>query len=193
MKVAPAEVRIVNARFVNHDASKSLSFADVAKGQKLVKAIPADVKITAVTDWTIAGKSVPKVGARDFVTGKHEYTSDVKRPGMLFGRVIRPAALNSSLVSADTIAAEAISGVTVVRDGDFIGIAAADQQTVARAEKAIAVHWKTPGQPGAAQLFEQLKRESSPSRGGGRQIGRASCREREKEPVGRTQWKTRAE
>ena len=37
LKVAPADVRIVNARFVNHDASKSLSFADVAKGQKLVK------------------------------------------------------------------------------------------------------------------------------------------------------------
>ncbi len=167
LKVAPADVRIVNARFVNHDASKSLSFADVAKGQKLVKAIPADVAIMGVKDWTISGKSVPKVGARDFVTGKHEYTSDLKRPGMLFGRVVRPATLNSTLVSADTKAAEAISGVTVVRDGDFIGIAATDPSILARAEKAIAVHWKAPGQPGAAQLFEQLKRESSPSRGGG--------------------------
>jgi nicotinate dehydrogenase subunit B len=177
LKVAPADVRIVNARFVNHDASKSLSFADVAKGQKLVKAIPADVATTPVKDWTIAGKSVPKVGARDFVTGKHEYTSDLKRPGMLFGRVVRPVALNSSLVSADTKAAEAISGVSVVRDGDFIGIAAADPSVLARAEKAIAVHWKAPGQPGASQLFEQLKRESSPSRsggGGGRPVGSIS-------------------
>jgi len=171
MKVAPAEVRIVNARFVNHDASKSLSFADVANGQKLVKTIPADVAITAVKDWTIVGKSVPKVGARDFVTGKHEYTSDLKRPGMLFGRIVRPATLNSSLVSADTKAAEAIRGVTVVRDGDFIGLAATDPQTLTRAERAIAVHWKAPGQPAAAQLFEQLKRESSPSRGGARPAG----------------------
>jgi nicotinate dehydrogenase subunit B len=171
LKVAPSDLRIVNARFVNHDASKSLSFADVAKGQKLVKEIPAGVATTPVKDWTISGKSVPKVGARDFVTGKHEYTSDVKRPGMLFGRVIRPATLNSSLVSADTKAAEAISGVTVVRDGDFIGVAATDPLLLARAEKAIAVHWKAPGQPGAAQLFEQLKRESSPSRGGGRPVG----------------------
>lgn len=171
LKVAPAEVRIVNARFVNHDASKSLSFADVAKGRKLVKAIPADVTITAVKDWTIAGKSVPKVGARDFVTGKHEYTSDMKRPGMLFGRVVRAAAMNSTLVSADTKAAETISGVTVVRDGDFIGLAAPDPQTLARAEKAIAVHWKAPGQTSAAQLFEQLKRESSPGRGGARPVG----------------------
>lgn len=166
LKVAPADVRIVNARFVNHDASQSLSFADVARGQKLVKAIPADIAITAVQDWTIAGKSVPKVNARDFVTGRHEYTSDLKRPGMLFGRVVRAPAVNSTLVSADTKAAEAIRGVTVVRDGDFIGIAAPDPQSLARAEKAIAVHWKTPAQPGNAQLFEQLKRESSPGRGG---------------------------
>jgi nicotinate dehydrogenase subunit B len=171
LKVAPADVRIVNARFVNHDASKSLSFADVAKGQKLVKAIPADIAITAVKDWTIAGKSVPKVGARDFVTGKHEYTSDLKRPGMLFGRVVRAPAVNSTLVSADTKAAEAIRGVTVVRDGDFIGIAATDPQTLARAEKAIAVHWKTPAQPGNAELFAQLKRESSPPGRGGRVVG----------------------
>ena len=167
LKVAPADVRIVNARFVNHDASKSLSFADVAKGQKLVKTIPPDVAITAVKDWTIAGTSVPKVGARDFVTGKHEYTSDMKRPGMLFGRVVRPEALNSSLLSADTKAAEAIAGVTIVRDGDFIGITASDPSLLARAEKAVAVHWKAPGQPGASELFEYLKRESSPSRGGG--------------------------
>src|SRR6266480_2123331 len=36
--VEPSSVRIVNARFVNHDTTKSLTFADVAKGQKLVKA-----------------------------------------------------------------------------------------------------------------------------------------------------------
>jgi isoquinoline 1-oxidoreductase len=91
----------------------------------------------------------------------------MKLPGMLFGRVVRAPALNSSLLSADTKAAEAITGVTVVRDGDFIGIAAPDPQTAARAEKAIAIHWKTPAQPGEAELFELLKRDSTSSRGGG--------------------------
>src|SRR6185436_16941151 len=73
LKVAPAEVRIENARFVNHDASKSLTLAEVAKGQKLIKTIPPDVAITPVRDWTVAGTSVPKVDGRDFVTGKHQY------------------------------------------------------------------------------------------------------------------------
>src|SRR6185436_8791318 len=168
-KVDTNSVRIVDARFVNHDASKSLTIAEVAKGQKLVKTIPADIKTTPVSEWTIAGKSVPKVDGRDFVTGKHQYTSDVKRDGMLYGRVVRPSALNASLESSDTKAAEAMQGVVVVRDGDFMGVTAPDLQTAIRAEKAIAVHWKAPGQPGNEELFDYLKQNAT--RRQGRPVG----------------------
>ena len=166
LKVEPGTVRIVNARFVNHDASKSLTLAEVAKGQKLVKAIPANVATMPVSEWTISGTSVPKVDGRNFVTGKHQYTSDIKRDGMLIGRVVRPTGLNASLVSTDTKAAEAIAGVTVVRDGDFIGITAPDQQTALRAEKSIKVQWKIPEQPGAEELFDHLKKTASQTRPG---------------------------
>ncbi len=164
-KVEPSSVRIVDARFVNHDASKSLTIAEVAKGQKLVKTIPADIELTPASKWAIAGTPVPKVDGRDFVTGKHQYVSDLKREGMLYGRIVRPAALNSTLEFSDTKAAEAMPGVVVVRDGDFIGVGAPDQQTAARAEKVIAVHWKAPGQPGAEELFDYLKKNAAPSRG----------------------------
>ncbi len=164
-KVEPATVRIENARFVNHDASKSLTLAEVAKGQKLVKTIPSDVAITPVSKWTIAGTSVPKVDGRDFVSGKHQYTTDMKREGMLYGRVVRPSALEAKLVSTDTKAAQAMPGVVVVRDGDFIGVAAPDRQTAIRAEKALAVHWQAPGQPGNDELFDYLKKNAAASRG----------------------------
>jgi nicotinate dehydrogenase subunit B len=164
-KVEPTAVQIVNARFVNHDASKSLTLAEVAKGQKLVKTIPADVATTAAKDWTVAGKPVPKVDGRDFVTGKHQYTTDLRREGMLYGRIVRPSALEAKLVSSDTKAAEAIPGVVVVRDGDFIGVAAPDRATAIRAEKAIAVHWQAPGQPGNDELFAYLKKNAETGRG----------------------------
>ncbi|PWT88540.1 MAG: isoquinoline 1-oxidoreductase [Blastocatellia bacterium] len=170
--VQPSDVRIVDARFVNHDTTKSLTLAEVAKGQKLVKTIPADVKTTQPKEWVVAGTSVPKVAERDFVTGKHQYTSDIKRDGMLFGKIVRPAGFNSSLMSVDTKAAEAMPGVTVVHDGDFVGVAAPDQLTAARALSAIAVHWKTPGQPGSATLFDYLRKNVTEGReGGGRPIG----------------------
>lgn len=170
-KVEPDTVRIENARFVNHDASKSLTLAEVAKGQKLIKTIPPDVAITPVSNWTVAGTSVAKVNGRDFVTGKHQYTTDMKRDGLLYGRVVRPSALEAKLVSSDTKAAQAMPGVVVVRDGDFMGVTAPDLQTAIRAEKAIAVHWQAPGQPGNAELFDYLKKNAAGNRTSGRPVG----------------------
>jgi isoquinoline 1-oxidoreductase len=174
LSVEPASVKIVDARFVNHDKSKSLSLAEVAKGRKLVKVIPDNVAITQPKDWTIAGTSVTKVDAKDFVTGGHKYTSDIKREGMLYGKVVRPATFNATLISSDTKAAEAMPGVKVVHDGNFIGVAAADQQTATKAANAIAVDWKSAGQPSNAELFDILRKPATERRGGGEGGGSGS-------------------
>jgi nicotinate dehydrogenase subunit B len=167
LSVEPASVKIADARFVNHDKSKSLSLADVARGRKLVKVIPDNIATTLPKDWTIAGTSVAKVNARDLVTGKHQYTSDIKREGMLYGKVVRPATFNATLISSDTKAAEAMPGVSVVRDGNFIGVAATDQQAATKAAQVIAVDWKSPGQPSNAELFDVLRKPTAEQRGGG--------------------------
>jgi len=171
LKVDRNSLSIVDARFVNHDNSKSLTLADVAKGQRLVKLIPADIEITSVKNWTISGTSVPKVNGRDFVTGRHQYTSDLRRDGMLFGKVVRPAGLNATLVSADTKAAEALTGVSVVRDGNFIGVAAPTRDAATKAGEMIATQWKIPPQPGNAELFDLLRKHASVDRSGARTTG----------------------
>ena len=168
LKVEPADLRIVDARFLNHDKSKTLTLAEVAKGRKLVKVIPDNIAITQPKDWTVAGTSVMKVDAKEVVTGKHRYTSDIRREGMLFGKVVRPATFNATLVSSDTKAAEAMTGVKVVTDGNFIGVVAPDQQTATKAANAIAVDWKSPGQPANKDLFDLLRKPTNAGgRGGG--------------------------
>ena len=167
LKVEPDDLQIIDARFVNHDKSKTLTLAQVAKGRKLIKVIPENIPITQPKDWKVAGASITKVDAKNFVTGKHRYTSDIKRDGMLYGKVVRPATFNATLVSSDTKTAEAIPGVKVVRDGNFIGVAAPDQQTAANAAKVIATDWKSPGQPSNAELFDLLRKPASERRGGG--------------------------
>src|SRR2546430_8173321 len=176
LKVAPGDLRIVDARFLNHDKSKTLTLAEVAKGRKLVKVIPDDIAITQPKDWTIAGTSATKVDARNFVTGKHRYTSDIKREGMLYGRLVRTATFNATLVSVDTKAAEAMPGVKVVTDGNFIGVVATDQQTATKAANAIAIDWKSPGQPSNAELFDLLRKPATGQRGGGGEGGGGGSR-----------------
>jgi isoquinoline 1-oxidoreductase len=172
-KVEPSSVHIIDARFVNHDKTKTLTLAEVAKGQKLVRTIAAEVPLTAAKDWTVCGTSVPKVSGRDFVTGTHEYASDVKRPGMLFAKIIRPTGFKASLVSANLKAAAAMPGVTVVHDGEFIGVAAPDQQTATRAANAVVVDWKVPAQPANKDLFDYLRKNITQGRraGGSRPVG----------------------
>jgi len=176
LNVAPADLRIVDARFLNHDKSKTLTLAEVAKGRKLVKIIPDSIAITQPKDWIIAGTSVPKVDAANYVTGKHQYTFDIKREGMLYGKIVRPAAFNASLVSVDVKAAEAMPGVKVVTDGSFIGVVAADQLTATKAANAVAVDWKSPGQPGNSELVDLLRKPATNQRGGGGEGGGGGSR-----------------
>jgi nicotinate dehydrogenase subunit B len=164
LKLQPADLRLVDARFVNHDKSKTLSLAEVAKGRKLVQVIPDNIAIRKPADWTVAGTSLTKVDAAEYVTGRHQYTSDIKRDGMLHGKIVRSPTLNAKLVSANPKAAEAMPGVKVIVDGDFIGVTATDQQTVTAAVKAITAEWKAPDQPSNAQLFEVLRKTAQAGR-----------------------------
>ena len=73
------------------DGGPSFTFGELTEGKKPGTAHRRpDATTTAAADWTVAGTSVPKVDGRAFVTGAHRYASDVKRPGMLFGKVLRP-------------------------------------------------------------------------------------------------------
>jgi isoquinoline 1-oxidoreductase len=108
---------------------RTVRFGELTKGRKLVEVIPSDVPLTPVSDWKVAGTSASKVRGRAFVTGGHQYVSDLTRPEMLFGKVLRPPAYGATLKSLDTSAAEAITGVVVVQDGEFVGVAAPDVPT----------------------------------------------------------------
>src|SRR5687767_5758126 len=174
LKLQPGDLRLVNSRFENHDKSKILTLAEVAKGRKLVKVIPENIAITKAADWTIAGKSLTKVDAGDFVTGSHRYTSDIKREGMVYGKIVRPATLNATLRSANTKPAEAIRGVKVVVDENFIGVAAPDPQTATRAASLIAAEWQSKTQSSNAELFELLRKPAPERPGGNQGRGRGS-------------------
>ena len=67
------------------------------------------------------GHRCPRSNGREMVTGAHKYAYDVKRPGMLYGKVLYPPQFGATLVSLDASAAEAMPGVKVVHDGDFVG------------------------------------------------------------------------
>ncbi len=133
---------------VAHPASgRSAGFGELTHGRKLVETIGEDAAVMPATEWKVAGQSVPKVDGRSFVTGRHRYTTDQERPGMLRGKVLRPPALGASLASMDSSAAEAMPGVKVVRDGDFVGVVAPSEHAAEQAIKALRPEWKPGSSP----------------------------------------------
>ena len=136
---------------------RSVEYAALVRGKQLTQDLPAEDPLILAKDWMVAGKSVAKVDGRDFVTGKHRYPSDQKLPGMLHGKVVRPPAFGATLLSLDTKKAEQM-GATVVRDGNFVGVAAASVESAKEATEAIRAEWKTEPQPSNKELFDYLRK-----------------------------------
>jgi len=143
---------------IQHGASgRSLSFGQLAQGRKLVRTISEATPLKPASAWIVAGTPVPKIDGRSFVTGQHRYASDIVRPGMWFGRVLRAPAYGAALESLDTSAAEAMPGVKIVREDGFIGAVAPTAYAAARAVDALRATWKTTPQLAEADLFTHLR------------------------------------
>jgi len=112
------------------DGSKSVTYGELAKGKKLEKYLDVKPPVEDHTKFTIVGKSLKHSDAYDKVTGRTKYTGDLKLPGMLHARILRPPSHGATLVSADLSGAEAIEGVRVVRDGDFIAVLSEERDLV---------------------------------------------------------------
>ena len=165
---------VADGKVSHRKTDQSLDFGQLTKGQKLMKTIGEDVLTTPAERWQIAGRSVPKVNAREVVTGRHHYSSDIQRDGMLHGKVLRPSAFSSSLISLDIQKAETMKGVTIVREDDFIGLVAPNEHLADRAIKAIEAQWSHPSQPSHEELFDYLKQHPVETRGWG---GRSNHRQ----------------
>jgi len=152
-----ASVKVADGKL--SDGTHTAGFGELTKGQKLTRTIPSTVQLLPAEQWKVAGTSIAKVGGRDIVTGAHKYAYDVKRPGMLYGKVLYPPSYGATLQSLESGAAEMIAGVTVVHDGDFVGVTAPDPQTAEKAVAALKASWKEePAETSARDVYAHFKR-----------------------------------
>src|SRR6266850_6023692 len=152
---------------VIHAASKrSLSYADLAKDDEAIKAfdqpIPSGVTVTPVKEWKVLGTPAPRPNGHDIVTGAHKYPSDISRPGMLYGRILRAPSYGARLTSIDLEPAKSMKDVVAIREEQFVGVAAptafqAEQALVAISKTA---KWDTSPHPSSKELYDYLKKHA---------------------------------
>ena len=139
--------------YVAGDRSRSVSYADlVAKGgfdapiewngrygNSLAlagRARPKDPK-----DYRIVGRSVRRKDIAGKICAETEFLHDVRVPGMLHGRMVRPTVAGARVKRVDEASVSDIPGVRVVVENDFVGVVAPDEWDAIRAAKQLEVEW----------------------------------------------------
>jgi nicotinate dehydrogenase subunit B len=139
---------------------KQASYWDLAGEVDLAREASGQVMPKQAADLTLVGRAAPRIDLPAKVFGEPSYVQDLDLPGMVHGRVVRPASYSATLRSLDEAAVHALPGVlAVVRDGNFVGVVAEREEQAIRAQAAVAKAcvWDAPKRlPGEAQIYDYL-------------------------------------
>ena len=138
------------------DAKKSVSYGQLIGGKQFNVKITAtgkgwdmkvapEVKAKNFEDYKIVGTSQKRIELPPKLTGEFIYAHDVRVPGMLHGRVVRPPTITSKPNGIDESAVKNIPGfVRVVQEGSFVGVVCRSEWAAINAAKALKVTWSQP-------------------------------------------------
>lgn len=140
---------------------RQLDYGELAAGMDLKREATGKVAPKAPANYEVVGESIARYDIPAKVTGGAAFVQDIRLPGMLHGRVVRPPRYGSTLESIDDAAVKAMPGVVaVVRDGSFLGVVAEREEQAIKARTALAAsaRWKLgPELPDPARIYEHIK------------------------------------
>jgi nicotinate dehydrogenase subunit B len=126
------------------DPSKKVTYGELAQGKQIARLVDEKAVLRSVKEFKLMGGSPKRLDGVDKVTGHAKYAGDIKRPGMLYARVLRPPAHGATMKSVDVSAAKQMSGVTVVQQDDLVAVLHATPDGAAEAIGKIKAEWTTP-------------------------------------------------
>ena len=163
----PARDLAIEDGLVRGKDNRSVSYGELIAGESIRLELADDVPLKAVSAYSIVGQSMPRVDLPAKATGELVYVHDMRVPGMLHGRVVRPPYagvdagpfVGSSLISVDESSVRGIPGIVkVVQIGDFVGIVAEREENAIKAAAQLKVNWKpVPTLPDLEQLEQALR------------------------------------
>ncbi len=154
--------------------NRSISYGELIGGDVIRLELAEDVKLKSSGDYRIVGQSVPRVDLPAKATGELVYVHDIRVPGMLHGRVVRPPYagvdggdfVGTSLLDVDESSVRDIPGlVAVVRIADFVGVVAEREENAIKAASQLKLTWKkVPTLPDLKDLEKALRANPSTPR-----------------------------
>ncbi len=162
---APQDQLVVDAGVVSVKGapSRQVTYGALAKGQALVRTVDDKAVLRTLGEFTVMGRSPRRLDAVDKVTGAATYAGDLRLPGLLHARLLRPPAHGATLVRVDTTGAAKVDGVTVVNQDGIVAVLHADPEVAEAALGRLVPEW-TPAPPGADAdgIFAELLAKAPP-------------------------------
>jgi isoquinoline 1-oxidoreductase len=117
--------RLVTRDGTAYDPSKPdrrVSYGELTQGHIIEKHLKDVPPLKPSSEYAAMGKSFPRRDAVEKVTGAAKFSGDIRRPGMLYAKILRPPAHGAKLIKADTAPAKNIDGLQIVKEGDFVAV-----------------------------------------------------------------------
>ena len=102
--------------------SHKVTYAQLTMGKRIEKKLETPPTIKTVGQYNLIGKPISRIDAADKVTGKAKYTGDIRVPGMVYAKVLRPPSHGATIKSFDASAVDGQDGFEVVRDGELVAV-----------------------------------------------------------------------
>ncbi len=123
LKVPPAQLAAQDGAIVDRqNKERRITYGQLAKGQTIQRHIQGKPALKDVSEFRVVGKPLLRRDALEKVTGKAQYAGDIRLPGMLYAKILRPPAHGAKLKNVDTTAAQQIPGVRLILEGDLIAV-----------------------------------------------------------------------
>lgn len=146
---------------VKSDPSRKAAYGELIGGKQFRLTLDPKAKRKDPREWTVLGKPVPRPDLPAIVTGQFEFVHNVRVPGMLHGRVVRPPAVGATLVSVDESSVRDVPGlVKVIVKKNFVGVVAEKPWQAMQAASKLKVNWTAgTGLPRQADFPEHLRNQ----------------------------------
>ena len=160
LDVEPATLEVADGQIRSRTTNRATSYWELAGGKPFGIPIDAEAELKPPSELRYSGRRMVARDMEEIVTGKPHFVHDMKLPGMVHARVVRPPHYHARLRDLDAAvrARVAADGIEVVRDGSFLAVAAADEYAAVRAVERIAAaaRWDTGGGLEPQDVFERI-------------------------------------
>jgi nicotinate dehydrogenase subunit B len=108
--------------FDKRDKKRRVSYGRLTRGKRIDRHLSEPPAIKEPSEFKIMNRPVFRTDALEKVTGSAKFAGDIRVPGMLYAKILRPPSHGARLIDVDLSRAERVPGVRVVRDGDLIAV-----------------------------------------------------------------------